>query len=243
MRNWERSGPVNNIQVRARTPVEIVSTNLSDLIALPDPEAAEALNTRMVALDQIHRIHERSYAERGIIAREFEVRHLWKHLIDPETDQAFPHLTAWLSCSDFLGCRRTNFEAKGDLERLQDVPQAKLIDVPKGNIKVLLQLSTAVRNDPGILDAARNLSQDDFLEKVEKEQPNQHIEQRRPLRFNPGRSGVKIVEEAIAWALEHDIAGSRDEALVRAAETALNEWKLELELSEMPESSRAPALQ
>jgi hypothetical protein len=72
------------------------------------------------------------------------------------------------------------------------------------------------------------------MEKVEREQPHQHIETRHLLRFNPGRSGAKIVEEMICWALEHDIAGTRDEALVRAAESALNEWKLELELREMP---------
>lgn len=225
---------MTSVQVHARTPMDIVSTNLSDLIALPDPEAADALNTRMAALDQIHKIHERSYGERGIIAREFEVRRLWAHLIDPDTGQAFPHLTAWLSCSDFLGGRRVNFEAKGDIEKLSDVPQSKLIDVPKSNIKLLLQLSTAVRNDPEVLEAAKNLDQDGFLQKLDQEHPNQHIEQRKPLRFNPGRSGARLVEETIAWALEHDIAGTRDEAIVRAAETALNEWKLEQELREMP---------
>jgi hypothetical protein len=221
------------MQVHARTPLELVSTNLSDLISLPDPEAAEALSTRMAALDQIHRIHERSYSERGIIAREFEVRHLWKYLEDPETGQSFPHLTAWLS-SGFLGCRRVSFEAKADMLLLQDIPADKLIDVPKGNIKLLLQLSTAVRNDPEVLEAAKNLDQDGFLQKLDKEHPNQHIEQRRALRFAPGRSGARVVEEMIAWALEHDIAGNRDEALVRAAETALDEWKLEQELREMP---------
>jgi hypothetical protein len=223
--------------LRVRTPVDIVSTNLSDLISLPDPEAAEALNTRMAALDQIHRIHERSYAERGIIAREFELRSLWRHLIDPDTGLSFPHLTAWLSCSDFLGCRRTNFEAKADMKELADVPADKLIDVSKDNIKVLKLLSTSVRNQPDVLEAAKRLPQDKFLAKVEREHPSQHLEVRRVLRFSPGRSGAKVVEEMIAWALEHDIAGSRDEALVRAAEAALNEWKLEQELSEMPEST------
>jgi hypothetical protein len=222
------------LQVRTRTLFEIVSTNLSDMIALPDPEAAEALNTRMAALDQIHRIHERSYAERGIIAREFETRHLWAHLIDPETGISFPHLTAWLSCSDFLGCRRTNFEAKADMKELSDVPADKLIDVTKDNIKVLKLLSTSVRNQPDVLEAAKSMPQNEFLAKVEKEHPTQHLEVRRFLRFKPGRSGAKIVEEAIAWALEHDIAGSRDEALVRMAETALDEWKFYGDLKAMP---------
>lgn len=208
--------------------------NLSDLICLPDPEAAEALNSRMGILDQIHRIHERSYAERGIIAREFERRHLWSHLIDPETGQAFPNWTAWMSCDNFMGCRRTNFESYGDIKRLAEVPQAKLIDVPKGNIKLLTQLSTAVRSQPDVLEAARTMPREAFEEKVEKEHPTQHIEARRPLRFSPDRSGARVIEEAIAWALEHDIAGSRDEALVRMAEQALHEWQLEQELKMMP---------
>jgi hypothetical protein len=220
--------------VRARTPFDIVSTNLSDLIALPDPEAADAMNERMAVFEQVQRIHERSYVERGIIVREFEKRHLWQYLIDPDTGEAFPHLTAWLSCSDFLGCRRVNFESLRDMKMLEDVPTEKLIDVPKGNIKVLTQLSTAVRNDPGILEAAKRLPQNEFLSKVEKEQPGQHIESRRPLRFSPGKSGARVIEEWIAYAIEHDIAGSRDEAIVMACEAALHDAQLDEELKAMP---------
>lgn len=228
---------MTDLQVQARTSYEIASTNLSDLLAMPDPEAAEALNTRMGALDHIQRIHERSYSERGIIAREFERRNLWAHLIDPLTEQPFTTFTAWMTCDDFLGCRRTNFEAKKDMEMLQDVPTAKLIDVPKGNLKVLTQLSTAVRNDPGILEAAKTLPPNEFLEKVEKEQPHQHIEAKRVLRFSPGRSWAKVIEETIDYAIENGIAGNRDEALLRMAETSLNEWKLEEEIKDMPEAT------
>lgn len=215
--------------------VRLLPVNLSDIIAMPDTEAAAAMNERMALLDHIHRIHERSYAERGIIVREFERRQLWQHLTDQDTGQPFPNFTAWISCSDFLGCRRVNFEAKRDMEMLKDVPAAKLIDVPKGNLKVLTQLSTAVRNDPGILEAAKTLPQNEFLAKVETDQPQQHIETQQRLIFSPGRSGAKVIEEMIAWALEHDIAGSRNEAIVRAAETALHEWELEEELRAMPD--------
>lgn len=221
--------------VRVRTTFDIISTNLSDLIALPDDKAAAALNERMGVLDQIHKIHERSYCERGIIAREFERRELWRHLVDPDTRTQFSSFTAWMSCSDFLGCRRVNFEAKKDIEDLQDIPFDQLKDVSKGNIKVLKQLSTHVRQQPEILESAKTLPQNEFLEKIEREHENQHLEVRRPLRFSPGRSEVKIIEEAIAWALENDIAGSRDEALVRMAETALKDWQLDKELAEMPD--------
>ena len=105
--------------------------NLSDLICLPDPEAAEALNERMAVWMRIDKLQERSFVERGLIIREFERRKLWAYLVSPETGQPFPHLTAWLSCDNFLGCRRTNFEAKRTLEMLQDVPAEKLVDIPR----------------------------------------------------------------------------------------------------------------
>lgn len=226
---------MNAIEVHhAPAGLDILSSNLSEAIALPDPEAADALNRRMAAHVQIDRLHERSYGERLVITREFEKRSLWKHLEDPDTGEPFPHLTAWLSCSDYLGCRRTNFEALRDGKMLADVPSEKLIDVPKGNLKLLAQLSTAVRNHPDILEAAKTLPREKFEEKVEREQPLQHIERREPMRFSPGRSGAKIVEHGIAYAIEHGIAGSRDEALVRAFETAMHEWELDEELASMP---------
>jgi hypothetical protein len=211
-----------------------LATNLADVISLPDAEAALRLNVRMAAYEQLDRAYERSYAERTVIVREFERRSLWRYLTDPETGQPFPHMTAWLSCSDFLGCRRTNFEALRDAKLLADVASDKLIDVPKGNLKLLTQLSPAVRGKADVLEAARTLPREAFEEKVETEHPLQHIERRQPMKFSPGRSGAKVAEEAIAWALDHDIAGTRDEAFVRAMETALNEWKLDEELRAMP---------
>lgn len=214
--------------------MKITLANLSDVLALPDELAADALNKRMIVLDEISRLHERSFVERGIIIREFERRQLWKHLTDPETGQSFPNLTAWLSCDNFLGCRRTNFEAKRTLAMLEDVPQAQLIDIPKANLHTLTQLSTAVRNDPGVLEAARTMPREAFEEKVEKEHPTQHLESRKPLRFSPGRSGAKSIELWIEYALEHDIAATRDDAVVKACEMALGDYMLDDMLEAMP---------
>lgn len=224
---------MTDLQVRARTPLDIVNINLSDLIALPDEKAAPALNERMAALDLIHKIHERSYAERGIIAREFERRKLWQYLIDPDTQTPFASLTAWMSCSDFLGCRRVNFEAKRDMEILEDVPSEKLIDVPKSNIKVLTQLSTKVRNEKGVLQDAKDLPQNKFLEKLEQENPDQHLELRKSFRLNPGRSDARVIDKWVEYAIEHDIAGSATEAIVRACEIAIHDAELDEELRNM----------
>lgn len=211
-------------QVRARTSLEVVRGDLLAIIGLPDPEAADALNIRFSAWMQVEK---RSYAERGIICREFDRRELWRHLTDPDTGLPLPNFSAWMSCSLFLGCRRTNFEAKADVLALADVPDEQLLGVEKENLKVLKLLSTAVRNDPDVLEAARTLPREAFEEKVEREQPHQHIEARKTLRFTPERSGAAVIEDWIAFALDTDMAGSRDEAIVRACEIALSSARAE----------------
>ena len=215
------------------TALEIVSANLVDIICLPDPEAAEALAQRMAALDHIKLVYDRTYSDRVVIMRLFETKQLWKHLTDPDTGLPFPHMTAFMSCSKLFGCRRTNFEALADAKLLSDVPAEKLIDLPKGNIKVLAQLSTAVRNDPGILEAAR-AGREALEGKLEKEHPQQHIESRRPLHLMPGRSDRKIIDKWTAKAIEIGIAGSILEAIVRACEMAIDQSELDEELAGMP---------
>jgi len=218
------------LQVRdAPDPVTILSRRLDDMLTLPDAEAAQQLNTWMGALRRVEEVYTVSYGHRLVIIRHFEERDLWQHLIDPETELPFPTLTAWLS-SGFIGCRRVNMEAHRDAQKLHDVPASHLLSVPKDNLKVLAQLSTQVRNKPDVLEAARTMDRDAFEEKVEIEHPQQHIERRTPMKFTPGRSWAKDIEGTIAYALEHDIAGTRDEALWKMAETARNQWELDEEL-------------
>lgn len=232
----EGDGMSDNLPVRdALNQLRVISLTLPDMLALPDPEAAEALTQRMALLDMVDQAHEVSYSQRLVIIREFETRQLWKYLIDPLVGVEFSCLTAWLS-SGFIGCRRTNMEAHRDAKALSDAPAAKLLDVPKANIRLLTQLSTAVRNEPDVLEAARTLKPEQFEEKIEAEHPGQHLEARKPLRFRFGRSQARKVEEAIEWALEHDIAGTREEAIVYMAEIAMDSWQLELsEMAQLEE--------
>lgn len=216
---------------RAPDPMAILSRRLDDLLTLPDADAAEHLNAWMGALRRVEEVATVSYSHRVVIIRHFEERELWSRLIDPETELPFPNLTAWLS-SGFLGCRRTNMEAHRDALSLHEIPASKLLGIEKENVKVLLQLSTQVRNQPDVLEAARTMDRDAFEEKVEVEHPQQHIERRTPMKFSPGRSWAKTIEEAIAWALEHDIAATRDEALLKMAETALNDWQVDEEIAQ-----------
>lgn len=225
--------------LRLRADIAILNESLETLISLPDEQAAVELDRRMDAWEQIDRLHEYSYSERGEICRQFEKRGLWKHILNPNSKEPFNSFSAWMA-SGAVGGRRINFESKRDIEALQDVPAEKLRGVPKSNVKILKQLSTAVRNQDAVLEAAKTLPQEQFLEKVEKEHPDQHIEGRRALRFSPGRSGAKKVEEWCKYAIEHDLAGNRDEALVMACEEALTNALLDERLAvEMKEEQPA----
>lgn len=222
------------LQVRdALATLRVLPLTLMDEISLPDAEAAERLNQRLALLDMIDAAHGISYSQRLVIIAEFRRRSLWKYLIDPMVGESFPHETAWLS-SGFVGCRRVNFEAKLDAEKLADVSPGKLLDVPKGNIKVLTQLSTAVRNEPAILETARTASEDELLDKVEREHPEQHLTVRKRIILRPGRAEARVIEEWVAYAQEHDIAASVTDAVVRACEQALHDAKLDEELAAMP---------
>jgi hypothetical protein len=227
---------MSNLQVQ--NALGIVLVDIDDLISLPDQQAAEALNLRLGAFEYLERLYKGSFSERTRIVRNFETRSLWKYLIDPDTGYAFPNMTAWLSCSSFLGCRRTNFEALRMGKMLADVPDDKLVDIPKENMNMLAHLSTAVRTDPVIIEAARKQEPSDFEGFVEKNYPHQHIERRAPWTIRPGRSERKVIDKWVERAIRDGIAGSTTEAIVRACEIADYQADLEEELRTKPVPER-----
>lgn len=205
---------------------------LMDEIALPDAEAAERLNQRLALLDMIEAAHGISYSQRLVIIAEFRRRSLWKYLIDPMVGESFPHETAWLS-SGFVGCRRVNFEAKRDGDKLIDVPASKLIDMAKSSIKVLTGVSTAVRNLPDVLEAAK-AGEDALRQKLEKDHPGQHIEEQKRYILRPGRSQMKVYEEWVEYAIGKGLAATKEEAIEQACAQALHDAELDEELAAMP---------
>lgn len=224
-----------NLQVQlAPTAIEVLSVNLSDVLALPDKEASIALNDRMLVHAQVERIYAKSFAEVGIIAREVERRQLYQHLINPSTGEPFAYFSDWANSVKLISSRRTIFASKRVLSMLEDVPAEKLIDVPKANLHTLTQLSTAVRNDPEILEAARTLPREKFEEKLEREQPHQHIEVHSPMKFHFGRSQRKAIEAWVEYAMSHNLAGTREEAVAWACEEALDNALIDERLDSMP---------
>jgi hypothetical protein len=210
----------------------LLSIPLERFIKKADGEAAFFLHHRMRAFDWMDEQRERSYAERGLIAIEFEKRKLWQYLDDPATKKPYTSFNAWAS-SRCNGARSVTFDAKRDLEALQDVPAAELRDIPKGNLKVLKQLSTAVRKEPAVLQAARSMTTPQFLESIEKLFPEQHIESPIVVKVNAAPADASTFEEAIQYAIDHEIAANRSEAMGRMAYTALEQWRLEAEIDDI----------
>jgi hypothetical protein len=206
---------------------DALSVSLPEVLALPDPEAAEAVSLRLVALDNVER---RAFSERCIIVHAVERRKLWQFLEDPDTGETFANMTAFMSCSYFLGCRRTNFEALRVAKLLEDIPTPKLLDIPKSTLHTMTQLSTAVRNDPEILEAAKTLPPNEFVARIEIEHPNQHVQAKKPLRLNPDRDEREAIDRWVEHCKEKGDAVTTEEAIAMACEMALYE-----ELNAMPQ--------
>jgi len=198
----------------------IVNKPIQELIDLPDLEAAESLSARMDAFDWADQVHELSYAERGIIAREFQNRQLWKLVINPRTGDPYISFNAWAAKSG----RATTFESKRDIEELPEIPDEELKSIPKQNLKTLRQLSSQVRTEPKVIQAAQKLTPEDFLAHLEANHKNQHIESRVPMRFSPVRSQADRIEQALKLAQLHG-ARTKEEGLELICQIAIQQWE------------------
>ena len=200
---------------------------------LPDTEAESIYFSRLRFLDDTARL---SYGECGLIGREVKTRKLHLRRIDPETGE--PHtFSSWLrDCAPYSYARM--YQAIDDIEALsEDVSASDLAQIAGCNFPVMKKLSSSVRADPRVLQAAKIMPSEELIEHINREHPLQHIEARKTLRFRPEESAAATIEEALAMA-ESKGAKTRDEALEYIAVEALREWKMEAEIekiaAEMP---------
>lgn len=201
---------------------------LLTVLKMNDAEAEQILFDRMRYLDRSQRL---THAERGLILRNVEKFMLYEKRTDPETGTPCS-FNRWLKLASpwaYSSCR----QALSDVKALTDIPDADLIEVPPSNFHVLKQLSTQVRNEPEVLEAAKTQQAEEFVETIRKEFPLQHIESRKALRFNPEESAVTIIEEALRQA-EIRGANNRNEGLELIAQTALEQWLFEDQIKNLP---------
>lgn len=196
----------------------ILNQPFEELIALPDPEAAEALQMRMLAWDAIDDLKELSFIDRGRIALAFEVRRLWTHF-------GYPSFEAWM-CSGRGGSRATKYASLKAVTQLVNVSPETLAEIPRCNIHTLMSVSSAVQEIPEVLEAAKG-TEEEFTAYLAENHPQQHIEARKRVRFMLGLSGSKVIEEACEMAVQDGLAGTRDEALVKCCEMALETMRTE----------------
>ena len=96
--------------------------------------------------------------------------------------------------------------------------------MPRSNVLVMQALSTAVRKDPAVIQAAKNMSADAFRQKIETEHPEQCIETQKPMHLKPEKSQAKVIEEAIQLAIRLG-AHNREEAIEEMAQAFIEDHR------------------
>lgn len=176
---------------------------------LPDEEAESLMFLRLRSLDETWKL---SYGEVGLICQAVQTRLLWKHRPDPETGERCTSFTRWVLCAAPWSYA-TVFAAKRDVEELlPDVGAEDIAQIPASNFTVMRQLSTGVRSSPEVVEAAKTKRTEELVEQIRRDHPNEHLEQRKLMRFSPTETQAADIEEAIALAMEQG-AMSRTEAL------------------------------
>jgi hypothetical protein len=174
--------------------------------ALPNQEAADALDTRLRALERGYR---RSFVERGLILMEMEERQLWKLLRDSETNQLYSSLEDWI-CTAATYSRSDCMAAKEAVKKLKDVPTDQLLEIPRCNLGSLLMLSAKDRakgavkvgdRAVSVIEAAQSLPEKAFTKAVSERFPDLHIEERKTIHLSPVKSAKTVIDRAIEMAM------------------------------------------
>lgn len=187
----------------------ITEATLINLRNMPDEIAAVALDGRLRALEIQWK---RSFLERGLLLLEMEQRQLWRKLTDPHTQEPYSSLEKWI-CSAAPQSRSDAYAALRAVKELRDIPRQSLEAIPRCNVAILQALSTAVRNEPEVLKAAKDLPEREFIRKIQKDWPEQHIEERRMLHMNPTKTASTVIERAIKLAMQVEGLTTREQVL------------------------------
>lgn len=187
----------------------ITEATLIHLRSESDEIAAVALDCRIAALETLYK---RTFLERGVILFEVEQRLLWQKIDDPATGVPFTSLDRWI----LTRCPQSRSDAYAALravKELRDIPRERLEAIPRCNVAILQALSTAVRNEPEILKAAKDLPEREFILKIQQDWPGQHIEERRLIHMKPTKSASVVIEQAIKLAMQVEGVTTREQAL------------------------------
>jgi len=197
---------------------EIIATpdhevDWAEIASMGDEQAAKTLDGRMVALE---RLSKRLFIERGMILLAFDERQLWRHLFNELYGAPFQSWGEWVAARVSDYSRRDCNYAKAVAKELRDdVPVADMLEIPRCNLTLMQsQLSSGVRRQREVIEAAKTLSEADFAEKVTKEHPECHVEAKKQRVFRMCDGDWAQVTAALDKVGElMEIEGREDELL------------------------------
>lgn len=180
---------------------------ITDYTSLPDPEAESTIFARLNDYDEEERLR---YAQIGLMVLAVHKRQLWQHRIDKADGFPCRSLSRWIR----IACPyaySTVYAALRDVQELADVPAEELSKIPQSNFRTLRSLSTAVRRDPKVLEAAKGKTEG-LVAHVKANYPMQHIEAETVFRVPLNETQMADVEGALAKAMARGCE-SRSQAL------------------------------
>lgn len=101
------------------------------------------------------------------------------------------------------------------------IPDDAIPMITVGNAQLLAKLPESKRSDSTTLAAAQEMTTADFHDYVQKLQPGLHIEKRHYETYYLSEADRKIVEEAVALAMEQYELKTKSEALAKICELFL----------------------
>lgn len=183
---------------------EITESDIVALREIDDLDAADIYDARVRTLERVQR---RSFVEIGLICNEVSGRELWRKLVCPpwidevgreHIGEYFHSFDAWMFSS--LNVSRSSAYSAMKLLNDLKVPVADLQQMPRCNAVKLASLSTKVQEDPKVIEAAKAMTEEDFIAEVMKIHPTQHLEQKKAVIAQPTKTERDLFDHAIEAA-------------------------------------------
>jgi len=190
-------------------PGELDEEHISILELGDYEDAAKIIDARARAIEKQTR---RSFVELGLICHTMDRTGWWSKLADPVTGVTFHSWEDWAT-SALNVARSSAFAAKKVIEATKGVPLDDLREMTRGNLQQFARLSTAVQADPKILKNAKTLTEEKFVESVQKDAPGQHISKAPALILNLEPTDRSIFDETVAAAMWAYEVNNRNDAI------------------------------
>lgn len=173
-------------------------------------EAAKVCDARMRFLEERDK---QTHIERGLIFLAMEENEWYRYIVDPRTGEGYASADRWITDAAPIS-RSAAYAAKSAIKQLSaEIPLQELNEIPQCNLDTVKKLSTKTRKKPEILHAAKTLPENKFLEKIEKEYPEEHIEEKKPMRLKPDKSARVRINRTMATVMWVFDLETREQAL------------------------------